>query len=176
MNTSERLIVPFKGLKEGWHDFNFILTDNYFQSIEYSEFEKGNLEVKIQMERKATHLVFEIEIEGTVNVLCDRCLEFFDMEIKFSGNLFVKFSHENDEDNFNDELIVLLPEENEVDLTHYIYESICLSLPVQKIHPNNEKGKSTCSKSMIKKLKELESFHNEEIDPRWDKLKNISKN
>lgn len=174
MNTSERLIIPFKGLKEGWHDFNFRLTEKYFQAIEYAEFKQGSLDVKIQMERKATHLVFEVEVEGVVNVMCDRCLEFFDMHTEFSGSLFVKFSHENDTDIFNEELLILLPEENEVDLTHYVYESICLSLPYQKIHPLDGKGKSTCNKAMLKKIKQYGIHLGEEIDPRWEKLKNIN--
>ena len=176
MNTSERLIISFKGLKEGWHDFNFKLTQKFFQTIDYSEFKNGSLDVKIRMERKTTHLVFNFEIVGIVNVLCDRCLEFFDTDLKFSGNLFVKFSREYEEENINEELLILSPEDNEIDLTHYIYESVCLSLPYQHFHPLDVKGKSTCNKSMLKKLKELSKHKIEEIDPRWEKLKKLNKN
>ena len=176
MSTSERLTIPFKGLKEGKHEFTFDLTEKYFQMLDYSEFEKGNLKVKIEMDKKPTHLVFDIEIFGAVQVLCDRCLEFFDIDAEFSGNLFVKFFLEENENDISEELLILQPEDYEVDLTHYVYESICLSLPYQRIHPDDEKGKSTCNKAMIKKLKQLTKNDKNDIDPRWEKLKDINKN
>jgi uncharacterized protein len=172
LKTSERLIIPFKGLIEGWHEFNFKLTDKFFQAIDYSEFDKGNLELKIGLERRISHLVLEIELKGDVNVMCDRCLDFFDMNVDFHSTLYVKFS--GDEEDVDENLMVLSPEDFEVDITHYIYESICLSLPYQRFHPLNDKGKSTCNKEMLKKMRQYGGAKTvDSMDPRWEKLKNL---
>ena len=180
MSNSERLIIPFKGLGEGKHEFKFVLTEKFFQVLDYSEFEKGNLSVNVYMDKKPTHMVFEIEIEGEVNVMCDRCLDFFNTDVEFSCSLIVKISGKDEsDDESNEELLVLSPDEFEIDLSHYVYESICLSLPVQRVHPLNSKKQATCDKKMLKILKEHSASAvntNDEIDPRWDKLKNININ
>lgn len=175
MNTKERLNIAFKGLKEGWHDFEFSVSDAYFAGLEYSEFEKGNLEVKVKLNRKPQYLVLEVTIEGEVGVTCDRCLDKFFMPVEFEGNLYVKFTGEDSEG--DEDLIILPPEDYEVDISHYVYESVCLSLPYQRFHPNDKKGKSTCNKEMLKQYeKHVLQQETEEIDPRWEKLKNLKNN
>jgi uncharacterized protein len=175
LNTNERLSIAFKGLKDGIHEFRFSKSDKFFENLDYSEFEKGNIEVFVTLDKKTQYLSMDIIISGQVYVSCDRCLDMFYMPFEFNGTLIVKFSV--DLENNNDEMIILSPNDFEVDITHYVYESVCLSLPVKRIHPEDKRGKSTCNKEMIKKLKILnnQSVHNE-IDPRWDKLKNFNNN
>lgn len=176
MNASERLIIPFRGLNDGKHEFEFSLNDNFFQALDYSEFEKGNIQVNVLLDKKSTHLLLEIDFEGHVNVMCDRCLDMFDLEVTDHNTLIVKFSGNPDED-ANDEIMIISPDEYELDITHYIYESVCLSLPYHRYHPENGKGKSGCNKEMMKKLRELGTVQTEsEPDPRWEKLKNLNNN
>jgi uncharacterized metal-binding protein YceD (DUF177 family) len=175
LGRSERLIIPFKGLKDGLHEFFFMLSQKFFQSLEYSEFEKGELSVKVKMDKKPSHLVLKIEIDGKVNVMCDRCLEYFDIGSKYTGTLYVKFSNEPADGEENDELMIIPENEHEVDISHYVYESICLSLPFQRYHPVSKKGVSSCNKEMISKLKELE-VKKQGLDNRWEKLKEINSN
>ena len=141
MNNNERLNIAFKGLSDGIHKFEYSLSDNFFRALDYSEFEKGKAEVQIEMNKKPQYLSFAIAIEGEVEVVCDRCLDAFSMPFEYDGELFVKFSIEEEEVENIDELIVISPADYEVDLTHYVYESICLSVPYQRIHPNDAKGK-----------------------------------
>lgn len=152
-----------------------MLNQKFFQSLDYSEFEKGDLSVNVKMDKKPSHLVLKLEIFGKVNVMCDRCLDYFDMALKYSGTLYVKFSNISNAVEENDELVIIPENEYEVDITHYVYESICLSLPVQRIHPVNKKGVSSCNKKMILKLKEFE-VKKQEFDNRWEKLKEIYSN
>ena len=174
MNTKERLIIAFKGLSLGLHEFEFSLSDDFFQSIDYSEFQKGKATTKIQLTKRPQYLEMVIDIDGEVEVTCDRCLENFFMPFEYSGKLYVKFNEEIEDVKIIDELIVISPADSEVDLTHYVYESICLSIPYQRIHPK-VKGKNTCNKDMLKYFKELaaQGDNSEETDPRWDKLKNL---
>ena len=89
----------------------------------------------------------------------------------------VKFSETSTEG--TDELIILHPNEHELDLKQYIYESICLSIPYRKVHPEDDQGNSACNKDMLKEINTLKPKQlNEQSgnDPRWDILKDISIN
>jgi uncharacterized metal-binding protein YceD (DUF177 family) len=53
-------------------------------------------------------------------------------------------------------------------------------LPIKRVHPLDKKGNSTCDKDVLNKLEEFiteeEKDEEENIDPRWDNLKNIKLN
>ena len=67
------------------------------------------------------------------------------------------------------------PDEDQIDIRHYVYESIMLSLPVQRVHPDNEKGRTQCNKEMLKLLKQHSNKKDKnEIDPRWEALKKFN--
>lgn len=178
MGTEDRLIIPYKGLKEGVHFFSYYIKDNFFKLINYSDINKGGLTAKIRLDKQTRQLVLEVEIYGGVNVMCDRCLDYFDLQVHFNGTLFAKFINERKDFEENiEEDYMLIPNDNyEVDISHYIYESICLSLPVQKIHPVDKDGRSQCNKKMLIKIAEYSANRQADsnIDPRWTKLKNIN--
>jgi uncharacterized metal-binding protein YceD (DUF177 family) len=44
------------------------------------------------------------------------------------------------------------------------------------MHPNDAKGKSTCNKDMLKRIKAVNAQEEENVDPRWEKLKNLNNN
>ena len=176
MKTKERLTIAFKGLKDGIHEFRFSKSDKFFESIEYAEIQKGNLEVFIILDKKPQYLAFDVNIEGQVMVTCDRCLDEFFMPLEYSGTIIAKFTVEKENDE-NDEMMFLSPIDFEIDLTHYIYESVYLSLPVKRIHPDDKKGKSTCNKKMLKELENLSyQSSQEDIDPRWEILRKLNNN
>lgn len=173
LNSSERLIIPLKGVKVGCYDYMFLIDDKFFENLDYSEIKKGNLSVIVKLDKKPQFLIFDVKISGQVEVICDRCLDFFDLKIDYSGVLYGKFSDE--ERNSGEEYMVLLPSDEVADVTHFVYESIYLSLPVKRIHPNKNNGGNTCNKAMLKELKHHSKKkqlgkHN---DPRWNELKEL---
>ena len=88
------------------------------------------------LERAETLLALDVRITGHVVVACDRCLEDCRIPVDFEGRLMVRFSEEEHE--YDGEVLWLVPGEDEVDLAQYIYESIVLSLPYQRVHPEGE--------------------------------------
>ena len=84
----------------------------------------------------------------------------------------VKFG---DTDNRNDDELLILPHgSHQIDVAHYIYEMTVLSIPQKKIHPGIKNG--TLKSEVLEKLKDLDPQKkslSEEIDPRWDKLKDL---
>lgn len=170
--------VHFKGLKVGKHTFNFEVDNKFFEAFEEGEIKQGKVSVDVILNRQSLMLDFLISIEGQVEVTCDRCLEEFDLPVSYEGSLYVKFGESRSDE--GEEIIILTNEDSEINLAHYIYESICLSIPIQRYH--GMKGtKSKCNKEMIKKLKSLltdspKKEESEEVNPRWNKLKDIELN
>jgi uncharacterized metal-binding protein YceD (DUF177 family) len=100
----------------------------------------------------------------------------FDLPIKGKIKLVVNFGEEFNND--NEELLILPHGEHQIDVSQYIYEMIVLSVPLKRVHPGIKDGTlqtetlDKLSKLSIKEQKK-ESKKEEDIDPRWDKLKQL---
>jgi len=153
LKFEDQYIIHFKGLKEGVHDFEFIIGKPFFEEFSHLEIPDGKVFAGIALTRETAFLNLDIRLSGTIRVQCDRCLELFDMEVDFDGHLVVRFS-EHDEEG-NDELIFLHPEEHRLDLKQYLYECISVSIPYRKVHPDLPDGESGCDPEMLDKLNKL---------------------
>ncbi|MCT4636149.1 MAG: DUF177 domain-containing protein [Bacteroidales bacterium] len=190
------LKIPFVGLKVGLHEYSLDINREFFELFEESEIESGDVKTRILLDKKTEMIVLSVFLEGSVDIECDRCLDIYSQSISYEGRIYIKFGAETVEE--NEELWVLSNKESHIDLSKYIYESICLSLPAQRIHPDDEDGESTCNAEMMEKYRELMSFGNDdiddeffsdlgidleeedneeddstEIDPRWEALKKL---
>ncbi|HZL76395.1 MAG TPA: DUF177 domain-containing protein [Bacteroidales bacterium] len=166
--------IPINGLKEGYHSFNFEINKEFFDQFEESEIKEGRLTAVVKADKLVTHIDLSVSIEGSVNISCDRCLEPFRQPLSCENRLLIKFGLVSDDS--DPDIITLPADENELDLRQYFYEYILLAMPIQRVHPVDENGKSACDPEMLKKLKE--HITDEEItnDPRWDELKKLIDN
>lgn len=174
MNYLSHYTIPFSGLSEGKHLFDFDVNDRFFAEFETSEVEKGELKISVELEKRSTHLGLTFTIKGAVELVCDRCLENFVYPIESERKLLVKFSEKPVEDEA--EMIYLHPSTFQVEVAQYIYEFVILSLPIRRVHPDGEDGESLCDPVMMKKLEELRHHGNtldEPEDPRWNELRKI---
>ncbi|PHQ61744.1 MAG: hypothetical protein COC08_03655 [Maribacter sp.] len=170
MMKQKEFTIPFLGLKQGKHEFNFKIENKFFESFGYDEFNAANIELFVIMNMTSTMLAFEFSAKGNVNVDCDSTSEPYNQKITADMELVVKFGDEyNDED---DELLVIPYRENEVNIAQYIYEMLVLAVPQKRIHPGIEDG--TLKSEVLEKLKELQPKETkDENDPRWDALKKL---
>ena len=136
MGVTKRYTIAYKGLKPGLHDFRFEVDGSLFEEFESPEIKDGACEVTVALERGEAMLTLDVTVDGSVVVECDRCLEECRIPVHYQGRLLVKFSDEVHE--YDGEVMWLLPMEDEIDLKQYIYESIVLSLPYQRVHPEVE--------------------------------------
>lgn len=176
MNQLSKYRIVYQGLSEGLHEFDFEIEDAFFEQLEYSEIKKGNLKTKVFLNKKSTFLELDFQINGYVVLTCDRCLDEYNQPIDYDGKLFVKFSENEDE--LAEDVICLSPSEHELDISHYIYESINLSIPLKRVHPDNEFGDVACNPEMLEKLNKYKTDEpaDENIDPRWEDLRNLMAN
>ena len=159
MNSSAHLIIPFKGLSLGQHSFEFEIDDAFFSQFENAVVQKGKAFIQVELNKLNNLMECDVIINGEVAVECDRCLDEFYIPVSFEGKVIVSLRGQVGEDYGQEEddvdVIFLHPSDDELDLAQYCYESIGLSLPLQKIHPNDANGNSTCNKEMLDKLNDL---------------------
>jgi len=172
--------IEFKGLKEGLHDYEFVVDNKFFEHFEESLVDVGEVQVKVQLEKRSAFLKLKFEYSGWVELTCDRCLELYKQDIELETEIFVKFGEETEFDE-GDNVIWVLPEEHVLSLAQVIYEYTILSIPLKHVHPNNE-GENSCDPEMMAKLnsymftEEEEIDEEDDIDPRWAALKNLKNN
>ncbi|RVT78312.1 DUF177 domain-containing protein [Flavobacterium sufflavum] len=176
MNRTKEFLIPFVGLKLGKHHFEYQISNAFFENFEYDEFQNSDIKVTVVLDKKSNMLELEFKHKGTVNVPCDLTGEDFDLPIKGKMKLIVRFGEVFNND--NEELLILPFGEFEIDIAQYIYEMIALSVPLKRVHPGVKDG--SLKTEVLDKLNELqvkevdeEENKEENIDPRWDKLKQL---
>ena len=173
MKDLKQFNIPFVGLKEGNHTFNYLIDSKFFEVYNYNEFSKSDINVTLDFVKKSTLIELNFTAKGSINLPCDITNESFDQEIQATLPLIVQFGPEFNDD--NEEILILPPEAYQVNVAQYIYEMIVLAVPVKRIHPDVLNG--TIHSDTLKKLEELEinkeKTVEEPTDPRWDKLKDL---
>lgn len=186
--SKHEFVIPFVGLKLGKHQFSFQINDAFFEHLDYSPIHRGDLEVELELEKKEMMLVANFTTKGMVSTNCDRCDTSMDIEIEGALEIVYKFGSE---DSGDENLIVLFPEEYQIDVQDPIYQMIILALPSRNIHAPGE-----CDEDMWKLIQKYtvnsatsdeeededddDDEENSRLgidefninDPRWAKLKN----
>ena len=165
--------IPFVGLKTGLHEFEFDIDKSFFESLPYSLIENGRLIAYLELEKKETMLIANLEIDGFIFTDCDRCSEPLTQEIEGDMTLYYAFGEEESED---ENLIVIAPESYQIDLTQPLYELISLSLPAKMVHEDGD-----CNEEMVELINKYQqpssdskTDEDDDIDPRWSALKNLN--
>ena len=172
MDYLAKYTIPYKGLKDGSHEFEFTADKEFFEHFHFENDFQGSISVKATLLKKTLVMTLDLEIAGEINVICDRCLDRFMYPVKGASTLFIKFGETYEE--LDDDVVVVPEKESEIKIAQYIYELILLSFPINFIHPDDEDGYSTCNEEMMQRLDE--HSEKEEIDPRWSELKKLIDN
>lgn len=118
-------IIPINRLKPGKNAFAWHIGGEFFGTFENSEILDADLQVDVIIENDDFDISVSGRIEGTVTVTCDRCLERLTLPV---GTDF-------EDDEFEDC--------DAVDLNQDIYDFTCISLPLQRTHPEGECNEET---------------------------------
>ncbi|MBC2838102.1 DUF177 domain-containing protein [Robiginitalea sp. SC105] len=165
--------IPFSGLKQGKHHFEYQIDNTFFDSFDYDEFYSADIEVGAVLEKMSNMMELTMRATGFVNVACDITNEPYDQTVEGMLTLVIKFGDAyNDED---DEILVLPHGEHQFNIAQYVYEMLVLSVPSKRIHPGVEDG--TLDSEVLRKLEELQPKEQknkkDDTDPRWDALRNL---
>lgn len=136
MELEQKYSIAYKGLKNGLHEVDFDVDGALFKAYESKEIKDGRCKVHVAIDKSDTQLILDVAIDGHVVCECDRCLEDCTIPVHFDGRLTVFVSdHQGEYDGDN---MWVSPDEEDIDLMQYIYESIVLSLPYRRVHPDGE--------------------------------------
>ncbi len=142
------IVIPIKGLPLGESSFRFEIGEPFFQAFENSLIKDADCSVRVRVVRHQTLLDIVCEIVGFVVVECDRCLEDLTLKVDIDPRLTVGFGTVDvDEASVEDDVQVIDHTESELNLNQFVYDYICLGLPLVKVHPEGK-----CNPEMLRYL------------------------
>ena len=172
----KQYVIQFGGLSVGTHLFEMEINDSFFKNFELSEISDSTINVKIELVKQNNLISLNFDINGEVNIACDRCAKPVPVPLSISESIVVK--HGNTEES-TDEILVLPHGETEVDVSHLLYEFVSLAIPARRV-PCEEDENVACDTEALKKLNALTEQKtkksSKEINPLWDKLNELKKN
>ena len=172
MKNTREFELAWVGLKPGLHEYAYTLGDSFFKEMEApEEYSDWAVNVKLFFEKHSAFFRLRFEVGGTVTVACDRCADPFPLALWDEFNLIVKLAGEDEGEDADGEAdVVLIPRsETVLNVAEWLYEFSLLSVPLQRLHPNNADGSSTCNPEVLNMLGHMQ----EEIeapaplDTRW---------
>jgi uncharacterized metal-binding protein YceD (DUF177 family) len=170
-------------LSDKQHVYTFESEDSFFELFEQSLLHKGQIRTQLVLDKSPTMLQLHFHIAGSVELICDRTLEPFDYPLDIDRQLILKFGDENKE--LTDEIEIIVRDTQRINVAHYIFEFIGLSLPMKKLHPRlaneqmdveTEEGVLVYSSAVPGDTESSPSNPEGEdspIDPRWQALKKL---
>ena len=118
------LIIPLNDWAAGERKFHSHVGLEFFQTFDNTEILDASVEVDVCVRKEGLRKVkADLHLQGTVTVPCDRCLEPIDIPVEANEMLDAEKEEE------------LLTADGELDLRQAVYDFVCLSLPIQRVHP-----------------------------------------
>ena len=132
MSEQNHYIIDLKRLPVGAHHFDIQLDNDFFTSLEKSEILKGEVACKATLNLWEEDYQLNIAVQGTVFVVCDRCLDPMPLEIDDEQDIY----SEDEED----ELVESQKSQVEsiLDLTWLAYEIVSINIPIVHSHQPGE--------------------------------------
>lgn len=154
MTANSDFIIRLKGLQNGKQKYDYKIGEDFFKDFGNSQILDGKLDAIVETEKGSGWMKINCYVKGYVVTECDRCLDMVKLPVDFKADMavkFAKFEGVEEESMNSDEVLVVDPTEGELDLKQFIYDYICINLPLQKVHKEGE-----CNKEMIDRLSKVE--------------------
>ncbi|MFM7079444.1 MAG: YceD family protein, partial [Bacteroidota bacterium] len=97
--------IPFAGLAEGSHRFEYEIGDSFFERFEHAVVHHAQVHVDLDFNKSPSVLTLVFHFKGFIALSCDRCLDDFNMPLDFQQTLMVRFGDEAREE--SDDIIVI---------------------------------------------------------------------
>ncbi|MCF6407160.1 DUF177 domain-containing protein [Chitinophaga filiformis] len=178
MKALRQFDIAFVGLKPGEHTFEYQITDSFFENYGPQDFSNCNATVKLLLDKKSNFFLLKFEIGGKVTVNCDRCGQPFELQLWDDFDQVVKMVDNPDElnDDEDPEVSYISKTESHLNVAEWIYEFINLSIPMQRIHPDDSTGKSGCDPKVLDMLDQMNRQAGEKDNPIWKDLDKFREN
>ena len=175
MCSLEQFKIDLKALTEEVTSLDYELDNSYFAALSDAEIKGGSLHVSGSIRKAVGFFELLFDINGTVRIPCDRCLDDMDQPIETNLRLVAKLVSrdligEGSRTPTEDDVVMVEESDGVLDIAWFIYESIALAVPIQHVHQPGD-----CNDAMMRVLEEHSAARSsdadaQEIDPRWSAL------
>ncbi len=172
MNFRRDYEIAFVGLKPGVHYFEYQVDNEFFAHYKPQDFSNCKANIKLELDKKSAFMLLKFDVDGTVDVSCDRCGNPLTLQLWEEFKVMVKLVDNPEEMNNQEEdpdVYYISRGESHLHLADLIYEFIYLSIPMQKMCAPDEMGGTQCNKEVLAKLTHVESDI-KEANPMWQAL------
>jgi uncharacterized metal-binding protein YceD (DUF177 family) len=180
MKRSMEFELAWQGLKLGEHIYEYQLGNKFLQENGTMPDDISDIEAKVILKFDKHESFFELhfDIDGFIITPCDRCGDDFKLALWDEFDLIVKLSDtETAEEIEEDADVVFVPRsETVLDISKWLYEFLILSIPLQRVHPDNANGQSGCNQEVLKLLGQLAEQPQEKKNDIWKGLQSIKIN
>ena len=169
--------IDIVNLKNKQYQYQFSIDPSFFLNFEEGEIKKGSLDCLIVLRKTEGFIEASFNIQGTVELVCDRSLDKFDHDVKLDKLMIFKFGDEDRE--IDDEVELISHKRQRIDMSQYIYEFIMMNIPMKKLHPRYNTDVETAEEELIYSSSGKNppsEGEQETIDPRWEALKKLKDN
>lgn len=178
MKALRQFDIAFVGLKPGEHTFEYQITDSFFENYGPQDFSNCNATVKLLLDKKSNFFLLKFEIGGKVTVNCDRCGQPFELQLWDDFDQVVKMVDNPEEmkEGEDPDVAFISKTESHLNVAEWIYEFINLSIPMQRIHPDDSTGKSGCDPKVLDMLDQMNRQSGDKDNPIWKDLDKFRSN
>lgn len=156
------------------HEYEFTVNSDFFSNFEGELVESGEVKIQLLLDKRENLLELNFDFSGFIDLISDRSLEPFQYPININKKLLYKYGEEEQE--LEDDVMVITKNTQVINVGHYIYETIALQIPLKKLHPDEiEEDEEHNEYVYIDDAEEEIEEEEENIDPRWEALKNLNK-
>ena len=131
MSNENHNIIDLKRLPLGTHEFEFTLEDAFFKGLEKTEVLGGKVEAKATLNLREEDYQLNIAVQGTVFVVCDRCLDPMPIDIDDEQEIFSEDEEVPDEMGKTPDGKGLY---QQLDLSWLAYEIVSINIPLVHSH------------------------------------------
>ncbi len=174
----ENLTVEFVKLTDGHHEFDYDLDKTFFEHFGNHDILDASLLCELDIEKRGNMIVADLFTSGIMNVTCDRCLSDIGLPIEAEFKIIYHLNSEHILENevvndLNSDVIYLKPNDYSLNIAQALYESTLIALPM--IKTCDDLIDKPCDQLMLDKINGINQSTTQ-VDPRWEKLKNILNN
>ena len=141
--------IDYSSLEDGSYQFDFQVDDRLFSRFENTEIRNAELEVSAEILKKSDEISLHLKGKGSIELQCDRCLDFFLHEINTDNDVQIHLAEETNFDT-DEDFVCFDRSAEKLDISYFIYEMVILSLPIRRVHPEGEDGNSMCNPDVVK--------------------------
>lgn len=178
-------------MPQGEECFDFHLTKTFFDNMENADIHDADINVHLTVTHKSDIYQFDFQVEGTITLICDRCLDDLVMPVDTTYSIAVKYGDDYNDD--NDDLLVIPYSDTYLNVAYMIHDTVALTIPIKHVHPLGKCNRQMSAvlkkhraggsdedmeleETLINEMDSMDSAPTDETptDPRWDALKGLS--